>query len=119
MNGRFFAVLGAHLPPPPSGFTPATLWGTEARVRELFAGTEVEFERLNVVKEYESVDAWVEFHARSLPPLMAAKPALEAAGAWERALDDIRAHYEGANEATDGSMRIAAEYLLSVVTVPS
>ena len=36
--GRMFGLIGANMPPPPEGFQPPVLWGTEERVRELFAG---------------------------------------------------------------------------------
>ena len=48
--GRFFTLVAQHMPPPPEGFQPPVLWGTEDHVRELFEGTGVElsFERAEV-----------------------------------------------------------------------
>jgi SAM-dependent methyltransferase len=37
--GHMFRALGSLLPPPPPFAQPPVLWGTEAHVRELFAGT--------------------------------------------------------------------------------
>lgn len=117
LNGKLFALLGSRLPPPGPGFTPPTLWGSEDRIRELFAdaGSEPEFERRSVVNEAGSVAEWVDFHTRSLPPLLALRPALEAAGQWEAVIADMTAAYEEANQATDGTLQLEAEYLLSVV----
>src|SRR5688572_10610473 len=37
--GEFFKVTSSHMPPPPEGFVPPVLWGTEDHVNELFEGT--------------------------------------------------------------------------------
>jgi SAM-dependent methyltransferase len=42
--GHMFRALGSFLPPPPPFAQPPVLWGTEAHVRELFAGTGVTLE---------------------------------------------------------------------------
>ena len=68
LNGRMFAVMGAHMPPPDPDFSPPVLWGTEDRVRELFGkhDLEPEFERRTVTFEDESIEHWVAFHERTL-----------------------------------------------------
>ena len=120
LNGKMFTVMGAHLPPPPPDFSPPVLWGTEDRVRELFGkhGIEPEFERRTAIFEDESIEHWVGFHEDTLGPVVMAKAALEPQGRWEQARADLVGLYEGANEATDGSMRVQAEYLVSTVEIP-
>lgn len=120
LNGRMFEVMGAHLPPPPPGFSPPVLWGTEDRLRELFGkhGLEPQFERRTATFEDESVEHWVGFHENALGPVVMAKAALEPRGKWERARGDLVGLYEEANEADDGSMRVQAEYLLTTVEIP-
>ena len=56
--GRMFKVTSSHMPPPPEGFQPPVLWGTEDHVRSLFEGTGVEpsFERATVRWTFESAD---------------------------------------------------------------
>src|SRR4051812_4016515 len=38
LNGQLFIAMGRHTPPPPPGFQPPVLWGSEEHVRALFAG---------------------------------------------------------------------------------
>jgi hypothetical protein len=66
--GRCFQTMGAYLPAPPPSAEPPILWGSEAHVTELFAGTGIEltFEReLLEPAIYESAEAAIEFHTTS------------------------------------------------------
>lgn len=121
VNGRLFGVLGSRLPPPPPGFTPPMLWGSEDHVRELFArhGVSIQAERRSVTFEHESVEGWVAFHERTLGPVIMAKAALEPAGEWEAVRRELEDFYAVENEATDGTMRLRAEYLVTTIGVPS
>ncbi len=119
-SGQMFGVLARHLPPLPEGSHPPMLWGSEERVRELFAGAEVTCERrpaLGAV-EAESVEAWIDYNERLWGPLVLTKRTLEAEGRWPAARADLVALSERFNEATDGSLRINTEYLLTVVRKP-
>lgn len=120
INGRLFGVLGAHLPPPPPDFSPPVLWGTEERIRELFAehGLEPEFERRTATFVDESIEHWVSFHEHALGPVVMARGALEPQGKWEQARADLVELYEEANKATDGSMHVQAEYLVTRLELP-
>lgn len=120
LNGRFFATIGTHLPPPPPDFTPPILWGSEERVRELLAGAgvEPEFERRSVHFEDESVEHWMDYSESVLGPVVMAKAALEPEGRWEPARAELASLYEEANESTDGSLRVEAEYLMTIVDLP-
>jgi ubiquinone/menaquinone biosynthesis C-methylase UbiE len=118
LNGSMFGVLGRHLPPPPEGFRPPILWGSEQVVRELFADAEqVTSERRNAVDSVRapSVDAWIDYMEQVLGPTVMAKAALAPDGRWAAARADLVALYEQHNEATDGSILAHPEYLLTVV----
>lgn len=117
LNGRMFGLIGANMPPPPEGFQPPVLWGTEERVSELFAGSEVSVETLMVPFEDDSIEEWMARNERVLGPTVMAKEVLEADGKWDSLREELTALYAGANEATDGTMHVEAEYLLAAIDV--
>lgn len=116
--GKFFMTTASHMPPPPEGFQPPILWGTEDHVRELFEGTGVEpqFEKTTVDFVGESAEAMLAEFEQKLPPLVAAKAALEPQGKWEALRADVLEIYESTNEAGDEGYRAPAEYLLTTGT---
>lgn len=116
MIGRMFMTVASHMPPPPEGFQPPILWGMEDHMRDLFgAGGEVRFELQTVTMEGESVEAWMATDERYLGPIVLAKAALEPEGKWEALRGDLVSLYMDANEASDGSFRAQAEYLMTIV----
>jgi ubiquinone/menaquinone biosynthesis C-methylase UbiE len=106
--GVMFRTLGALMPPPPKGFQPPILWGTEDHVRELLG--DASFARHQVEWVDESVERYAQFMESSFGPLINAR---------EQVGDQVHGAYLGylteANEADDGSMRFSGEYLVSVV----
>lgn len=116
LNGQMFKIVGAAMPPPPPELRPPVLWGDEQHVLELFAGhgLELEFERRMVEFEAESPDAWLSYNERVLGPTIAAKAALEPQGRWEELRSQLLELYERANEADDGTLRVSAEYLVTI-----
>jgi SAM-dependent methyltransferase len=121
LNGQMFKTLGAHMPPPPEGIVPPTMWGTEEHVRELFSGPDLEVscEKRMAEISWDSLESWIDHCERNLGPTVMAKAALEPQGKWEAARADLMALVERFNEADDGSMRTPAEYLLTTVSVSS
>lgn len=121
MNGELFRAIGSHMPPPPPELKSPVLWGTEDHVRSLFAdsGAELSFERHTVVFEHDSPESWVEYNERVLGPTIMAKTALEPQGKWGELKGQLVEFYRERNEATDGSFRAPAEYLLTVAKVPA
>jgi SAM-dependent methyltransferase len=117
LNGQMFATLGKYLPPPPEGFQPPLLWGTEERVNELFAGQDVSTERIVLHMEDASLEAVVERMENSLGPTVMARKLLEPEGRWPAARDDLLAMYSRFNEAEGGAYSGAAEYLRTTVSV--
>jgi ubiquinone/menaquinone biosynthesis C-methylase UbiE len=117
LNGRMFATVAKHMPPPPEGFKPPILWGVEDVVRGLFAdAAEVTCTRLPATDSVQapSVEAWVSYYEQVLPPVVTAKAALEPQGAWDAMRADLVDLFEQGNEATDGTLLAHPEYLLTV-----
>lgn len=113
--GDIFTVTGAYMPPPPDYAQPPILWGREEHVRELFArvATGFAFERHVNRIEWESVDSFAEFFMARFPPMVTARAMLGDRFAEMR--QKVVEVWKRANEATDGSLRLPQEYLLSVV----
>jgi ubiquinone/menaquinone biosynthesis C-methylase UbiE len=115
LNGRMFTTIGKHMPPPPDGFKPPVLWGTEERVGELFAGHDVQTERLMHTYEHDRFDDLFGLLESSLGPIVTARSVLEPQGTWEAAREELRAVYLEANERELPVVRTSAEYLLTTV----
>ena len=108
--GRQFRTV-AELVPPPPGAQPATLWGTEEHVNELFG--EAEFERHEIEWNDESVESFARFMLENFGPLLNAR---EMLGERENELDEaFRAFLEQENLNNDGTLRFRGEYLVSVI----
>jgi SAM-dependent methyltransferase len=109
--GAMFQRLGAISPPPPEGFQPPVLWGTEDHVRELL-GDHVEFERHNVEFDEPSPESYVDFMLGSFPPLIA----MRAESGDELVRNTYLDWANDVNEADDGTLRYRGEYLVSVTS---
>lgn len=116
LNGRMFGLIGASMPPPPEGFQPPVLWGTEERIRELFDGNDVEVHKQMIVMETETPGELMAHYESTLGPFVVAKQVLEPEGKWEPLREQLEALYTEANQATDGTMHVEAEYLLATIT---
>ena len=108
--GRLVRTM-AELVPPPPGEQPPVLWGTEEHVRELWG--DAKFERHEIVWTDESPESYARFMLESFGPLLNARELLA-----ERR-DELDAAYteflRRENQADDGTLRFAGEYLLAVV----
>jgi hypothetical protein len=74
------------MPPPPEGFQPPILWGSEDHVRELLAGTglDLEFAREETKNmAFDSAEEGVSLMETKFGPVVTAKQALEPKGKWE------------------------------------
>lgn len=115
-GGRIFRMMAGFLPPPPDFASPPELWGSEAHVAQLFAGSgvvELDFERRTTTLAFVSADEMVDEYFTHFGPFLAARAMLEPTGRH----DELRRAFgELIAEANDGSgaIEIAAEYLLAV-----
>jgi SAM-dependent methyltransferase len=111
--GRMFGTIASHLPPPPEGFQPPPLWGTEEHLWEIFDGLPIELELEPTTVDFvgESPDQFFADLERDLPPIVMARASLEPEGKWEPLKADLKQHYADSNEADDG-FRAPQEYLL-------
>lgn len=111
--GQVFKTLGVHLPPPAGVKSPA-LWGTEARLAELFPRAEVQATRREFVFRYRSPQHWLEVFRTWYGPMLKAFAALDAKG--QAALEgDLLALVGRMNRSGDGTMVLPSAYLEVVV----
>ena len=113
--GQIFKVLGKHLPPPAGVKSPA-LWGTPARLAELFgaAGT-IKTEPRHFTFRYRSAEHFVDIFKTYYGPMHKAFIALDDARQQELR-NDLLALIGRMNRAEDGTMVVASEYLEIVIT---
>jgi SAM-dependent methyltransferase len=113
--GQLFGVLGRYAPPAPAGVSPPPLWGSESHVRSLFPGCSVSFARGVNPFRFGSVEEYMTFFEERYGPTLKTRERLLADGRWEEARAEMRELYESMNQATDGSLYIESEYLVSVI----
>ena len=114
--GQLFKTLGQHVPPPAGVKSPA-LWGTPARLQELFGGqAEVRAEPRHFVFRYRSPQHWLEVFRTYYGPTFKAFGTLDEAkqAALAQAMLALVERFEGVKE--DGSMAVRSEYLEVVLT---
>ncbi len=114
--GQVFKTLGKYLPPPAGARSPA-LWGTRARLVEMFGSgaAAIAVEPRNFNFRYRSAEHFVEFFKTYYGPMLKAFGALDADK--QRGLhDDMVALIERMNTADDGTMVVPSEYLEVVIT---
>jgi SAM-dependent methyltransferase len=113
--GEIFKVSKEYMPPPPDYASPPILWGREDHVRELFAtvATSFEFERhVNRIK-WESLDGFADFFMARFPIMVTARAMLgDRFGEMRERVVEI---WRRANEASDGSLSLPQQYLLSLI----
>jgi ubiquinone/menaquinone biosynthesis C-methylase UbiE len=114
--GQLFATLGRHVPPPVGVRSPA-LWGTRARIDQLFEphASAVTAVPRDFVFRYRTPGHWLQVFRTYYGPLLKAFAALEPAAqaALER---DLLALIGRFNRSGDGSMVVPSEYLEIVIT---
>lgn len=116
--GQVFKTIGRHLPPPAGVKSPA-LWGTRARIAELFEAqaASIEMAQRHFVFRYRSPGHWLEVFRTFYGPLLKAFAALEPAA--QQALEaDLMALIGRFNRSGDGTMVVPGEYLEVVITRP-
>jgi SAM-dependent methyltransferase len=109
--GEFFAVLGAHVPPPAG--PPPTLWGSEEHVRGLFAAAplDLSLQREQVRLRFDSIERAVSLYETSFGPVVKARERLAPDGRWMALREDLVAMFERHADADDDGIAFAGEYL--------
>jgi ubiquinone/menaquinone biosynthesis C-methylase UbiE len=114
--GQLFKVIGRHLPPVAGVQSPA-LWGTRARMTELFEpqASSIQAEARHFVFRYRSPKHWLHVFKTYYGPLLKSFAALDAA-AQAALTSDLMTLIERFNRSGDGSMVVPSEYLEVVIT---
>jgi ubiquinone/menaquinone biosynthesis C-methylase UbiE len=109
--GELFKVTGRHVPPP-AGLRAPVLWGTETRLRELFAGsvTSLRLARRTFWFKFPSAEDYITFFRTNYGPTLKAFEALDAAGR-EAYAKDLRELIDRFNRSDDETMMVPSEYL--------
>ncbi len=113
--GELFKLMGRYVVPPAGVKSPA-LWGTEARLREMF-GKQLEtiaIERRDFVFRYHSAAHWLEIFRSFYGPMQKAFGALDAEH-QESLAADLLALAGKFNRATDGTLVAPSEYVEVVI----
>ena len=114
--GQLFKTIGRYLPPPAGARSPA-LWGTRARIAELFEphASDIKLAQRSFVFRYRSADHWLEVFRTYYGPLLKTFAALDASAqtALEREIKTLIAQL---NRSGDGTMVVPSEYLEIVIT---
>jgi len=114
--GEIFKLIGKYVPPAIGVKSPG-LWGTEARLRELF-GEQIDsiaIERKHFVFRYHNPGHWLEVFRTFYGPMHKAFMALDAQK-QEALAADLIALADKFNRATDGTLVAPSEYLEVVIT---
>jgi ubiquinone/menaquinone biosynthesis C-methylase UbiE len=114
--GQLFKTIGKHVAPPPGAKSPA-LWGTRARIGELFEprAISVESSLRHFVFRYRTPAHWLDIFKTYYGPVLKTFAALEPAAqaVLER---DINGLIDRFNRSNDGSMIVPSEYLEIIIT---
>ena len=114
--GQLFRTIGRHLPPPAGVRSPA-LWGTPARIDEMFGAdaASIVAEPRTFAFRYRSTGHWLDVFKTYYGPVLKAFAALEPAGqqALETDLADLIARF---NRSGDDTLVVPSEYLEIVIT---
>ena len=114
--GQLFKTIGKHVQPPVGAKSPA-LWGTQARLAELFSehATAIESSQRQFVFRYRSPAHWMDVFRNFYGPVHKTFGALEPAA--QTALQrDLLALIDQFNRAKDGTMVVPSEYLEVVIS---
>ena len=113
--GQVFKTLGKYIPPPAGAKSPL-LWGTRARLNEMFApvATSIEIEPHHFNFRYRSAEHFLDVFKTYYGPMLKAFAALDEAN-QTGLKNDLHALIARMNKADDGTMVVASEYLQVVI----
>jgi len=113
--GRLFKTIGAHVPPP-AGVQPASAWGTEAHIVDLFGAqaAHIRCERRVFNFRYRSAAHWLQVFRDWYGPMLKAFATLDAIAA-QALTRDITRLLDEHNVAGPDSLLVPGEYLEVVI----
>jgi ubiquinone/menaquinone biosynthesis C-methylase UbiE len=113
--GLLFKTIGEHVPPAPGLKSPA-LWGTPARLGEMFAAqaSEIAAEPRMFAFRYRSPEHWLDVFKSYYGPMLKAFAALDDTGQADLRRD-LLALLGEFNRADDGTVVVHSEYLEVVI----
>ena len=114
--GKLFGVVGRHVPPPPA-LTPASRWGAEDYIEQLFgaSASDIHTTQRDFVFRYKSPQHWIDVFRTWYGPVHKAFAALPAEG-QRRLEQDLLALIAEFNTSGDSTAVIPGEYLEIVIT---
>jgi len=114
--GQLFKTLGKYLPPPAGVKSPA-LWGTKARIDEMFGAqaSNIQATRRHFAFRYRSPEHFMDIFKTYYGPVLKAFAALDAAK-QDGLKRDMLALIATMNRSEDDTMVVPSEYLEVVVT---
>ena len=114
--GQVFKTLGKYLPPPAGAKSPA-MWGTRARLTEMFdaGASSIKAESRMFNFRYRSPEHFLDVFKTYYGPVLKAFAALDAAK-QEELRNDLHALIVRMNKAGHGSLVVPSEYLEVVIT---
>jgi ubiquinone/menaquinone biosynthesis C-methylase UbiE len=112
--GQLFKTIGRYVPPP-AGLKPPGLWGTQARLEELFSGNAVSVTPQIFTFRYKSPEHWLDMFRTYYGPTQRAFAALDAehAASLQSDILELLARF---NRGGSGTLIMPGEYLEVVVT---
>jgi ubiquinone/menaquinone biosynthesis C-methylase UbiE len=113
--GQLFALIGKYTPPP-AGLKSPTLWGTRARVDQLFGASarQIRVEKREFVFRYRSPMHWIEVFRSYYGPLTQTFNALHP-GKQVALTRDVRDLIQQGNRSKDRSLVLPSAYLEVVI----
>jgi ubiquinone/menaquinone biosynthesis C-methylase UbiE len=114
--GQVFKTLGKYLPPPAGAKSPA-LWGTRARLNDMFGSgvASIKAEQRNFNFRYRAPEHFLDIFKTYYGPMLKAFAALDA-DKKKNLHNDLNALIVRMNKADDGTMVVPSEYLEIVIT---
>jgi ubiquinone/menaquinone biosynthesis C-methylase UbiE len=111
--GQLFKTIGRHAPPPQGVKSPA-LWGTEERLKELFAGHRITVKKQVFTFRYRSAQHWLDIFRTYYGPVNRAFAALDQKGqaTLERDIMDLITSF---NMPGRDTLAVPSEYLEAVI----
>ena len=113
--GQLFRVMSRYMPALPDYASSPPLWGSEDHVRELFAGTDTEWEFALGYNPWRFADAeeFIAFMEDHYGPTLKARARLTAEGTWDECRRELVALAERMDDRDENGLLIRSEYLVA------